>query len=87
MPSQSRLEFGDPVQIRIRVEGAVPEIWIDRLGGLTVSVIWQEGTFPVTVLTGRIQDQAALMGVLSTLHDLHLPIVSVDSAINGITDE
>ncbi|HSN75491.1 MAG TPA: hypothetical protein VL334_10475, partial [Anaerolineae bacterium] len=33
---------------------------------------------PVTVLSGQFQDQAALAGVLNTLYDLGLPLLSVE---------
>jgi hypothetical protein len=31
-----------------------------------------------SVLEGRLLDQAALSGVLNTLYELHLPVMSVD---------
>jgi len=31
----------------------------------------------VTVLTGRLKDQAELTGVLNSLYELHLPILKV----------
>jgi hypothetical protein len=31
-----------------------------------------------TVLEGRLADQAALSGVLNTLYELHLPVISVE---------
>jgi hypothetical protein len=31
----------------------------------------------VTVLQGRVSDQAALSGILNTLYELHLPLISV----------
>jgi hypothetical protein len=33
----------------------------------------------VTTLTGRVSDQAELSGVLNTLYELHLPILSVEN--------
>jgi hypothetical protein len=33
---------------------------------------------PVTTLSGRLPDQAALLGVLNTLYDLHLPLLSME---------
>jgi hypothetical protein len=30
-----------------------------------------------TVLVGRLADQSSLSGVLNTLHDLHMPVLSV----------
>jgi hypothetical protein len=32
----------------------------------------------VTTLSGRVRDQAELTGVLNTLYELHLPILSVE---------
>ena len=33
---------------------------------------------PVTILSGRLLDQAGLLGVLNTLYDLRLPLLSVE---------
>jgi hypothetical protein len=33
---------------------------------------------PVTILEGEVRDQAELMGILSNLHHLHLPLLSVE---------
>jgi hypothetical protein len=45
------------------------------MGGLRVRV---EGRgSPVTELSGRLLDQAALFGVLVTLYDIGLPLLSV----------
>jgi hypothetical protein len=40
----------------------------------------QEG--PVTELVGQVRDQAKLAGVLSTLYELHLTLLSVEY-LNG----
>jgi hypothetical protein len=32
----------------------------------------------VTTLVGEMEDQAALAGVLNTLYELHLPLLSVE---------
>jgi len=34
---------------------------------------------PVTLLVGHLIDQAALSGVLNTLYELHLPLLSVEN--------
>jgi hypothetical protein len=33
---------------------------------------------PATTLEGEINDQSALAGVLNTLYELHLPVLSVE---------
>ena len=62
----------------IRVQGIVEAQWSDYLGG---AVIEREESPSVTVsiLRGRFQDQAALIGILNTLYDLGFPVLSFSS--------
>jgi hypothetical protein len=62
-----------PGVYRIKVQGVVPESWIDRLGGMGIV----SGTSATTTLEGRMPDQAALNGVLDTLYQLRLPLLEV----------
>jgi len=57
----------------IRVQGRLDDRWVDWLEGLVLTRD-NDGT---TTLTGGLADQAALHGVLNTIRDLNLPIVSV----------
>jgi hypothetical protein len=50
--------------------------WSDRLGGLGLRIC-ADGGRPVTELSGRLPDQAALVGVLVSLYNLGLPLLSV----------
>ena len=68
-----------PRTYRICLEGVVASPWSDRLGDMDGTVEWREGRGPVTVLLGSLTDQAALSGVLETLFDLRLPLLSVES--------
>ena len=61
----------------IRIQGSLDESWSDRMGGVRIRVQRSPDEAPVTILTGEFQDQAALAGVLSTLYDLGLPLLSV----------
>lgn len=70
---------------RIQVRGELDPRWSDRLGGMSISVEHQSGQKAVTTLTGSLRDQAALSGVMNTLHELHLPVVSV-SCLDEETD-
>jgi hypothetical protein len=63
------------LQVEIRVKGRINEEWSEWLGGLTVGHSGPEGT----VLTGRVQDQAALYGIISRLRDLGLELSAVSS--------
>jgi hypothetical protein len=67
-----------PAIYRIRVSGKLDASWSDRLAGMTITVDSQQGQKPVTTLEGLLTDQAALSGVLNTLYDLHLPVLSVE---------
>ena len=64
---------------RIQVEGSLDPSWSDRLGGLAITTSGQFGVKTTTVLEGELADQSALMGVLNTLHDLHLPLEAIEN--------
>lgn len=63
----------------IRVAGVLDEVWADRLGGMAISRASSSEADAVTTLLGRLRDQAALSGVLNTLYEIHLPILSVEA--------
>jgi hypothetical protein len=73
----SQLQPGKPATYRISVEGALDQKWSGRLGGMQIAVKERESQKPVTTLSGQVTDQAALIGVLNTLYELHLSILSV----------
>lgn len=74
---KTRLRIGNPACYAILVQGAMDERWSGRLSGLSVKSFEPEGGFPVTRLSGEVLDQAALFGVLNTLYEMHLPLISV----------
>lgn len=63
---------------RILIRGTLNASWSDRLGGMTISVARLADGTPATTLIGELSDQSALVGVVNTLHDLGLPLVSVE---------
>ena len=69
----------DAVMYVILVNGALERTWSERLGGMTITV-HQTPDGARTTLAGVLLDQAALQGVLKTLYDLGLPVLSVTSA-------
>jgi hypothetical protein len=75
--NEEHLKLWTPATYRIEVEGEVPESWSDRLGGMRITTRQRKNQSTVTTLTGRVRDQAELTGVLNTLYELHLPILSV----------
>ena len=64
--------YHEPGRYEIRLKGHLDERWAERFAGLTFS--HDNGT---TVLFGPVVDQAALYGVLRTVRDLGLPLLSV----------
>lgn len=72
---------------RIRVEGSLDPSWSDRLGGLAITSTGKFGVETTTVLEGELPDQSALMGVLNTLHELHLPVEAVEHLSADAPDE
>lgn len=90
----ARLRMDGPATYRIFVQGGLEEKWSGRLGGLKIAVSAGEEESVVTQLSGELMDQAALLGVLNTLYDLHLPLLGVveterfyDSAISEQSGE
>jgi len=57
----------------IRLKGHLDNRWAGRFDGLTITLA-DNGE---TLLTGPVVDQAALHGLLRTIRDLGLPLVSV----------
>ena len=75
--ANAKLTLYNSASYRISIQGHLPSIWSDRMGGMAVSTE-SDGHVPVTVLTGQLMDQAALFGVLTTLYSLGLPLLSVE---------
>lgn len=63
---------------QITIQGALGRDWSSRLEGLDIICVPSVDGQPMTILTGEMVDQTALLGVLNTLYDLHLPILSVE---------
>ena len=72
------LTFEAPASYRIRVQGHLDDSWTDRLGGMVITRAFTENKQPMTILIGRLRDQAALAGVMDALYNLHLPVISVE---------
>ena len=67
-----------PAMYRIYVRGQLDSSWSERLGGMTVTTTGGRDTDETTMLEGQLRDQAALTGILNTLYDMQLPLVSVE---------
>ena len=73
-----RLTLEMPATYRICVQGFLEKRWADRLGDMHITTRNQENQAPVSILIGRMLDQAELMGVLNSLYELQVPLLSVE---------
>ncbi len=73
------LKLETPGKYRIRVQGRIDDHWAERLGGMAISYDTFDDQPTVGALVGTLPDQAALSGVLNTLYDLRLPLLSVEN--------
>jgi glycerol-3-phosphate O-acyltransferase len=83
-------EPGQVFGYRIVVEGEVNNGWFEWFEDVDLEREGQVDGCPVTVLTGRIPDQAALRGLLNRIWDLNLKIIAFDrfsDDLQGGTDE
>jgi hypothetical protein len=81
MKSKKRVEYpmmGEAATYRIRVHGRLDPKLSDRVEGMHIDTLTRDDGTAESVLEGRLADQAALTGVLNTLYELHLPVISAD---------
>jgi hypothetical protein len=71
------LQFDRPATYQINVQGRIDPNWSDRMAGMKIHNILEQTNPTITTLEGEVSDQAALLGVLNSLYELHLPIISV----------
>jgi hypothetical protein len=63
---------------RILIQGTLDAGWSDRLGEMDIAAAPLADGTAASSLIGELADQSALLGVLNTLHDLGLPLVSME---------
>jgi len=73
--------YDSPASYQIRVQGQIDLTWSDRLEGMSISTTKENADYLITTLEGELCDQAALAGVLNTIYELHLPVISVQRQI------
>ena len=70
--------MSESARYQIRVRGHVDPAAARRLRGLAIDNTVDEDGAPVVVLRGELPDQAALLGILHTLNDYQLPLLSAE---------
>ncbi|RZB35760.1 MAG: hypothetical protein SRB2_02887 [Desulfobacteraceae bacterium Eth-SRB2] len=77
LPYLKRLTLGKSASYCIKVQGRLDETWSDRLAGMQIKTN-SRGDINETILSGYVRDQAELLGVLNSLYELHLPLLSLE---------
>jgi hypothetical protein len=75
--SRNPVPFDVPATYQITVQGRIDPTWSDRLESMTICLAMVDEGLPATTLEGELSDQAALAGVLNTLYELHLTLLSL----------
>jgi len=75
--SKTKFSFTKPAVYKIRVLGDISKNWSDKMGGMQINIERSSNLEPVSALVGQINDQSALSGILNTLYEYHLTILSV----------
>lgn len=69
---------GGMSRYRIHAQGRVAQVWFDAFEKMAITTaVGADGTC-LTTLEGALPDQAALVGILNSLHDLHMILVGVE---------
>jgi hypothetical protein len=81
--SRKSFPFHRPGTYRIRVLGSLEESWSERMAGMRITTENLKDQGSITALVGQIRDQAELSGVLNTLYEMHLTLLSVEILEDG----
>ncbi len=79
------LHLGQSAKYQIKVQGRLTEGWSDWFDDMTVDIEQIASGPTITILTGIVQDQAALHGLLNRIRDLSIPLLSVQLVNPPIT--
>jgi hypothetical protein len=80
--------FDQPGRYRIHVQGQLSASWTSRLSDMVITVKQPENQQPTTILTGKLRDQTALMGILNALYAMGCPLLKVErlNAVSSTED-
>ena len=73
-----KLKVYEPATYRIHVHGALDQSWVDYFGNMAIHTEIDLEEHDAATLTGQVQDQAALLGMLNRLVDLGCPLLLVE---------
>lgn len=71
------ISFTGPATYQITVQGIIDPNHSVFFGDMKISTTSRAGQASVSTLSGNIKDQSALLGMLNTLNNMRLPIISI----------
>ena len=74
---QTRPFFSERGLYQIRVKGLLDGAWANYFDGLTMTAEEHRSGLATTLISGLIEDQAALHGILERIRDLNLQLLMV----------
>ena len=86
MYKSPKLKVHETATYRIHVQGAIDQSWADYYGDMIIHMGVEPDEYPVTKMTGQFHDQSALLGVISRLVDLGLPLLMVQYIPDQISE-
>ena len=81
--STKTIDLSLPVNLKIEVNGFIDDWFTDYFGGFSISNKIIDNGKTISCLTGKVSDQAALMGILNLLYEMRFPILSVKTVSKG----
>ena len=76
--NRSSASMFEPATYRISIMGTLDKNWSDYCGGMKIEHDMVLDQYPVMILTGRVPDQAVLIGILNTLFERGCPLLAVE---------
>ena len=86
MYKSPKLKVHETATYRVHVQGAIDQSWADYYGDMIIHMGVESDEYPVTKMTGQFHDQSALLGVISRLVDLGLPLLMVQYIPDQISE-
>ncbi len=76
--------ISEPTFYEIKVQGLLSQEWSKWFEGMTLTAVEDRATgVEFTIISGLVEDQPALHGLLNKIRDLNLPLISVRKSIPG----
>lgn len=78
MNSKINLKIDTSAVYRIKVQGRLKRNYAGSMNDMQISYETSDNDMNQTLIIGKVEDQAALSGVLNFLYDMQMPVLSVE---------